>query len=162
MQYKVKLATRRPHSPDLLVRQDTIPLDLFTGSFDLEARIVVEKLTTDGPIEDPTHQPQRSVGHNGRSTLHDLVEEGEDIAAADIIGLALSPLRKHICGEEPRIFPPALFVDFSIEVEVLRRDVGHRRCRPDALFMCGRITTRGHGMTSVEACSRASARLSTG
>ena len=63
--------------------------------------------------------------------------------------LALAPGREHVRGQVARVFAPALLLDFGVEVEVLRRQLGHGGGLPGRLAVRGGIAPMGHTVAGI-------------
>jgi hypothetical protein len=146
LQYRGKLLKTFPHRSNFVLIQDTIPRMFFPRGLYLEAGIMFEQVSTDGPVEDFAHEGQHPIGLNRGPTLIDRVEEGNDITASNRYSGALSPGWEHFLGQEPRIVTPALFVDFGILVEIEFGDVCKQGRVPGVLLLCGGVLPLHNGV----------------
>ena len=122
---------------------------LLAGGLHLETGIVLEEVVTDRPIPQLPHQGEDTIGGDGGPTRDDLVEEDDDVPPAHVRGFALAPGRQHVASQVARVFAPALLLDFGVEVEVLRRQLGHRGGLTGRLALRRGIAPVGHTVAGV-------------
>ena len=110
---------------------------------------MLEEVTADRPVEHLPHQSEHTIGGDGGPTRDDLVKEEDHVPPAHISGMALAPGRAARRQSGSGVFPPALLLDFGVEVEILRPQLGHRGGVPGRQALRRGITPVGHTVAGI-------------